>query len=76
MPGDYQLLFREIKEWYFFTKKRKTAAVSNTTVSVRSNIHSFIKSFLHFIEDKPEIPHSLKCNVLTLWFSLNIREFK
>ena len=73
-----------------FTEKRKTAAVSKKTVSVRSNsfrIYAFIhvlsrffvslkrNSYLSITHNKPEIPHSLKCNVLTLWFSLNIREF-
>ena len=73
-----------------FTEKRKTAAVSKKTVSVRSNsfrIYAFIhvlsrffvslkrNSYMSITHNKPEILHSLKCNVLTLWFSLKIREF-
>ena len=56
-PGDYQPLFGEIKEWNFLLKMRKTAAESNTTVSVRSNsfrIYAFIHVLSRFFVSSEE----------------------
>ena len=66
-----------------FTEKRKTAAVSKKTVSVRSNsfrIYAFIhvlnrffvslkrNSYMSITHNKPEIPHSLNAMFLRFGF--------
>ena len=62
-------LFGEIKEWNFLLKCEKQQQCQIRLFQLDRTVlgftHSFIESFLHLIEAKPEIPHLLKWNVLT-----------